>query len=191
MAWSKTHKPQSREAIVTAAATLFTERGYERVGIDEVMAAAGLTRGAFYAHFDSKSALYAEAIAVAAIRARDHILERSPVTPSLADIAERYLSRERADGGSNRCPLAFLATDIQLRNQQVRDAYARVFKGFVGNIAGADQRDKQDTAALQAAVLMVGGLALARALGDDPIGDQVLAVSKQAIAQLTDNTQRS
>lgn len=187
MAWSKTHKPQSRQAILTAAARLFTEHGYERVGIDEVMAAAGLTRGAFYAHFDSKSALYAEAIGVAAIRARDHILERTPATPCLADIAERYLSRERADGGRDSCPLAFLATDIQQRNQQVRDAYVRVFKGFVTNIARADKRDEQDSSALQAAVLMVGGLALARALGDDPIGDQVLAVSKQAIAQLTAN----
>jgi TetR/AcrR family transcriptional repressor of nem operon len=184
MAWSKTHKPQTREAIVTAAAELFTQLGYERVGIDDVMAAAGLTRGAFYAHFASKSALYAEAITVAAMRARDHVLQHAPVAPSSRDVAERYLSRERAEGQENSCPLAFLATDIHQRDDQVRDAYARVFKGFVSNIARADNLDEQSDKALQAAVLMVGGLAVARALTDDPISDRVLAVCKQAIANL-------
>ncbi|WP_049723390.1 TetR/AcrR family transcriptional regulator [Gilvimarinus polysaccharolyticus] len=187
MAWSKAHKSQTREAIVTAAAELFTRLGYERVGINDVMAAAGLTRGAFYAHFVSKSALYAEAISVAAVRAKNRVLQGASVAPSASDIAERYLSRERADGGNDCCPLAFLATDIYQRDEQVRHAYAHVFKGFVRNIARADSRDEQSDVALQAAVLMVGGLAVARALTDDPMSDRIMEVCKQAIANLPDH----
>jgi TetR/AcrR family transcriptional repressor of nem operon len=65
MAWKESHKQESRERIVNAAAELFTRKGFNQVGIDEVMMQAGMTRGAFYAHFNSKIDLYEEAIITA------------------------------------------------------------------------------------------------------------------------------
>lgn len=53
MAWKESHKLESRQRILAAAAELFTRKGFNQVGIDEVMLAAGMTRGAFYAHFNS------------------------------------------------------------------------------------------------------------------------------------------
>ena len=61
MRYSREHKAGTRRRIVAAAARLFAARGYEATSIDEVMQAAGLTRGAFYRHFASKGALYTEA----------------------------------------------------------------------------------------------------------------------------------
>jgi len=51
------------ERIVKEASRLFRERGFENVSVAEVMKAAGLTHGAFYAHFRSKEELQAAAVA--------------------------------------------------------------------------------------------------------------------------------
>jgi AcrR family transcriptional regulator len=45
------------ERIVKKASRLFRERGFENVSVAEVLKAADLTHGAFYAHFDSKEKL--------------------------------------------------------------------------------------------------------------------------------------
>ena len=55
MPWTTEHKQKSREKILSSAARLFTKKGFDAVSIDDVMRLAGLTRGAFYAHFKSKS----------------------------------------------------------------------------------------------------------------------------------------
>ena len=62
MPWPKEQKQRSRERIVKSAYALFAARGYDNVTIGDVMREAQLTHGAFYSHFDSKQALYAEAI---------------------------------------------------------------------------------------------------------------------------------
>ncbi|MCA9774876.1 MAG: helix-turn-helix transcriptional regulator, partial [Myxococcales bacterium] len=63
MTVSPDKKARTRAQILEAAARLFRERGYAGVSVQDVMAAAGLTVGGFYAHFPSKEALYAEAFA--------------------------------------------------------------------------------------------------------------------------------
>ena len=62
MPLSAEHKKQSRQKILESAFFLFTEQGFENVSIDVIMKKAGMTRGAFYAHFASKSDLYKESI---------------------------------------------------------------------------------------------------------------------------------
>lgn len=51
----------NRRKIVSAAGKLFRSRGYDAVGISDVMQAAGMTQGGFYKHFASKEALAQEA----------------------------------------------------------------------------------------------------------------------------------
>ena len=62
MSYSKEHKQRSRKKILQSAYTLFSTKGFHAVTVDEVMLDCSLTRGAFYAHFRSKSDLYSEAL---------------------------------------------------------------------------------------------------------------------------------
>jgi len=62
MPYSKEHKKQTRQKILNSAITLFSTRGFDQVSINDLMKHAGLTRGAFYAHFESKQAVYSKAI---------------------------------------------------------------------------------------------------------------------------------
>src|SRR3712207_3437225 len=94
------HKTRSRAKIVKAAAGLFRRQGYLGTGIDSVMAKAGLTAGAFYAHFGSKSELFAEALGAATEVSRAALtagLEGLSPQERFAAVVKRYLSREHRD----------------------------------------------------------------------------------------------
>ncbi len=177
MAWKEQHKHNTRQKILRSAAKLFTKQGFDYVGINDVMKDAGLTRGAFYAHFNSKSELYAEAIIAAAIQTGDQLNPDNPKAPSLDQLVQFYLSMEHRQGKHFRCPLAFLATDITQRDDQVRDAYTSVFKGFLKHLTAHLQRRNGDidrARIMQVAVMMIGGLAVSRALNDDELAKNLL-----------------
>lgn len=175
MPWSPEQKQQSRERILASAAKLFTRQGFDHVGINEVMTDAGMTRGAFYAHFSSKAELYAESIGTAARAAHSRAREAMNDEFDLDTVVRGYLSEAHRSGEQINCPLALLITDIGQRDDKVLEAYTRVFRGFVGLI---DENGAEGEAisqeALQKAVLMVGGLAISRALNDDALAEQLL-----------------
>lgn len=187
MPYTKEHKAESRERILLSAAALFPRLGFDAVSIDMLMAEAGLTRGAFYAHFGNKAEVYAESIVYA-----------SRKSPFVADGArdendekwfERtiamYLSREHMDESPTPCPLAFLVTDINHREESVREAYTRVFKNLNAIIR---QRLKQKhcgrNAVMAATAMMVGGVAVAQALDDRRTADKVLTACRDATKTL-------
>ena len=172
MAWHHQHKQQTRQRILSSAARLFAQKGFDHVGIDEVMADAGLTRGAFYAHFKNKSELYAKAIVAGALQAAEQYSSDAPAD----EIVDRYLSIDHVQGVHTHCPLAFLTSDISQRDTQVRHAYTRVFNGLVARLQQGDTcREK----AIQQAILMVGGVAISRALDDPELVDELLNVCRQ------------
>lgn len=182
MGWDSGHKSRTREQILRSAAQLFTQRGFDSVSVDEVMAAAGLTRGAFYAHFRSKADLYAEAISHAAELARARLQAALPAEPSLPQVAAAYLEADNRSCVMAGCPLAFLATDIAQRDEQVRGAYTDVFKSLMAALAQL-QPEAERGEIMRAAVLMVGGMALARALNDDALSREVLRECQQGVAE--------
>ena len=183
MAWHKTHKKNTKDKILTSAATLFTTLGFDNVSIDKVMKNADMTRGAFYAHFNSKSDLYAQALVKAATLASETIT--SGCANTLDGVTQRYLSKEHRDERFEiSCPIAFLVTDINQQEDTVKSAYTNIFRGFVKSIESQTQNHEL---ALQSAVLMIGGLALSKALNDKSLSDKVLSSSLNAIKQITNN----
>lgn len=172
MPYTQEHKQRSRAKILGAAGRLFAERGFENVTIDDVMAAAGMTRGAFYAHFPNKAALYAESISNAAANSRRAraLLDNGPSVEQLRQLAASYLSHDHIEGRSEPCPLGFLITDIVNREPQGRRAYTRVYQQFAALIAAqipGKGTKKKEQRAYAISALLIGGVALSRAVVDD------------------------
>lgn len=178
MPYPSTHKPQSREKILHSAAKLFSHHGFDSVSIDQVMADAGLTRGAFYSHFPDKSTLYAEAITYAAKHRFARHARTADPQGRLTALLQGYLSLAHLED-SNPCPLAFLATDVSHRDPRVRNTYTRTYQGMVKWIAKLSSQPLQREQCLVATALMIGGVAIARVLDDGEIVDELLAACLQ------------
>jgi len=186
MPYTQDHKDRTRLRILSSALRLFSERGFGQVTIDDVMADADLTRGAFYAHFDSKEHLYAESIR--------HGIETSAITAiargpkglaTLQKVVGGYLCRGHVDGTVPPCPLAFFSSDVGVRERRVRDTYTHAFRSLaevLGHHAGARELDER---ALAIAVLMVGGVAVSTALTDNALKDRILSGCRRAIVNMS------
>jgi TetR/AcrR family transcriptional repressor of nem operon len=185
MPYPKDHKQKSRQRILTSAAKLFTAKGFDNTSIDEIMADAHLTRGAFYAHFSTKSELYAQAILFAATNSPLACtkVDGKQVNAILNKLLEDYLSVAHLNNAMP-CPLAFLATDVANRDPQVRKTYTQVYKGMnkilashLNNHSGCHEKTIWAVTAM-----MIGGVAVSRAL-DDKRSVRQLLKSCQNVAQ--------
>jgi TetR/AcrR family transcriptional regulator, transcriptional repressor for nem operon len=104
----------NRERILEAAAQLFRERGFDGIGVADLMKQAGLTHGGFYGHFSSKEELIAEASARAltsTFALLSEQAERAAGDP-LSAVASTYLSSRHRDDPGTGCLLAALGPDV-------------------------------------------------------------------------------
>lgn len=187
MPYSKEHKQKSREKILTSASKLFPRLGYEAVSIDMLMDDAGLTRGAFYNHFHNKDEVYAEAIIYASLRSPIS-LEKAKASSLKAWFDKtlgRYMSREHVDEAPSPCPLAFLVTDIGQRQGAIRNTYTRVFKNLSNTIKKRlRENDVRRETVMAVSAMMIGAVAVARALDDEKTADRLLANCRATAKEL-------
>jgi AcrR family transcriptional regulator len=173
------HTARVRAEILQHAARLFRLRGYAGTNIDDVMLAAGLTRGGFYAHFRSKEALFAEVVG-----AGHGLLARLRVAGAeVTGVLDAYLGRENAAANLRDCTLAALAGDVARAPLPAQLAYANVLHALIGELARGRAR-KLDADATAAAILAVGGLGLAQASGDRRLSDWLLRCARRAARTL-------
>ncbi len=174
-------KSRTRERILAAAGAVLAERGPGDPAVAKVMAAAGLTVGGFYAHFASKDALMLEAFHQLLGRRRARLAE---LDASLGGrerrvlLAAFYLSRKHRDMRGERCPLPASLAEIERLPEGFRLALAEHVELMTA--AMSETPEEADTALADLA-LMVGGLALARALGPGELSDRVLRAAKSAV----------
>ncbi len=186
MPYTLEHKRISREKILKSAWSLFSRRGFDNVSIDDLMSDAGMTRGAFYAHFGTKSELYREAIL--SVLAHGRLNQREPDGISdkawLKFLLNGYLSRGHIEKEPSPCPLAFLVTDVANREPPVRDAYTQVYRKLVGLIEQHCDQDSDVVMAITA--MMIGGVSIGRALDDSELVDQLLSSVEKVAERLID-----
>ena len=184
-------KARTRQEILDHAARLFRLRGYEATTIDDVMLAAGLTRGAFYAHFGSKDALFAEVLRnshglLRLLRSRDGIDPRA-LNRQAALVLDDYLNKENIGEVSVGCTLAALPGDVGRAPLPARLAYANAVYGLIEELGRGRPRPRRlDANATAAAVLCVGAIGMARAVGDRRLSDWLLRCARRAAATLLD-----
>ena len=178
MRYGKDHKQATRQRIVEAAGRRFKEDGIDGAGIAAVMSDAGLTNGAFYAHFTSKEDLVANVLADQ-VRAQRHRFDAQPSgRAGLEAIIRAYLSPEHRDQYGDGCPSAALLDEIDRRPAATRQVYTEELLGIADDIAARLSPEDAEAARTDALVLfglMLGTLQLARALTDGDVSHQLLA----------------
>ena len=150
--------------IVEAAGRRLKRDGIDGSGVAALMADAGLTNGAFYAHFDSKEDLVASAVA-------DQLREQRETfsAPSLEETVRGYLSPQHRDDREGGCPSAALLDEIARSSDAVKRAYTDGQVALIEDVAARLAPDDPRSARLKALgvfALMVGTLQVSRALAD-------------------------
>jgi len=162
------------ERIVEEASRLFRERGFENVSVGEVMKAAGLTHGAFYAHFASKEELKAAAVAYGQKVSLERVRRNKTIRKN-GSYADRYLSPVHRDNPSDGCTMAALGQEVARSTPELKAA----FEQGLEKILSAEGGDRKE-AIFQAAAMM-GGVVLARAVQDPRLSDEILRSVRQKL----------
>lgn len=185
MRYPPDHKAESRKRVVAAAAAQMRTKGVDGISVNEVMAAAGLTHGAFYAHFRSKDALVADAVSAifrdTAQRGSD--LDAVQAQPD-ADLPaafraylESYLSPRHRDRPEHGCPFPSLSAEIARGDTQARRNFVagleRMMEGITTILSRLGQSEPE-AGARAAVAQMVGAIGLARTVGPGPESDRII-----------------
>ncbi len=190
MRYTKEHKVESRNSIISSALKLFSHNGFDNVSIDEVMAGAGLTRGAFYAHFKNKQELYSEAILSVDFNDRKIISSSTDGKLQLKQLVTAYLEADYSNPDVLPCPLAYLVTDVANREAEVRSAYARSFELLnlrIKDLISINKSFRDEETILALTTMMIGSVAIARAIPDSA-KTKLLSSCKKVAYTLIDGT---
>ncbi len=175
------HKEQTRRRILETAGRRLKSDGIDGSGVKTLMADAGLTNGAFYAHFESKDALVAATVAEQ-LRAQTELLASLPPgAASVRSYLRSYLSAAHRDDPAQGCPSGALLDEIARSSPAVRAAYTAGVTAMADAMAGLVPGLGR-VEALRVLATLVGTLQLARSL-DDP--ELSAALLDRALTDLT------
>lgn len=173
----------NRARIVATASTLFRERGYDGVGIADLMAAAGFTHGGFYKHFGSKADLMAEAatcgFAQTAAKAGG---------VNTVEFVKHYLSKTHRDSPGDGCTMAALCGDAARQSGQLKEAFAAGIESLLATLecegAASNESAQRESRAKRIDTIahVLGAIMLSRACPDDsPLADEILDACRTTI----------
>lgn len=169
---SKEQAAENRKRVVTSAARLFRAHGYDGVGVDAIMEAAGLTHGGFYKHFRSKGALAVEALE----QAFGETLEAQRALGDLDAYVAAYLSPGFRADVAQGCAMTAMGADAA-RREELRVPMGDNVRAQIGLLDGllpeADPQARR-THALRILASLVGAVVLARAVDDGDLGEEIV-----------------
>ena len=181
-------KEVTHERIVETAARAIRRSGYGGTGVADIMKEAGLTHGGFYAHFDSREGMLAEAADRAGadtVAFLTRVAAAATPKKALEAMLSAYLSKGHVEGRESGCAVAALGSEMPRQAPKVRRAATRRIKEMIDLVArqspdwgqpGGHER------ALVTVATALGALVLARAVDDPKLSD---AVRRAALNHLT------
>ena len=188
------HKQATRRRIIEAAGRRFKQDGIDGSGIATLMADAGLTNGAFYAHFDSKEDLVAEVVR----HELDVQLGAMDGLPAgragLEAYVSQYLSPEHRDNAADGCPAAALLDELGRCSVSTRRAFADGLEHVLAEIAARLSPANPPSARRLALALhtsMLGTLQLSRAVTDPALAREILEEGREHALRLVRSRPRS
>lgn len=192
MPYSKAHKARTHARIVDAAAQTFRQEGIHTVGIPAVMRQAGLTHGGFYAYFESKDALVAEACAAGFAESAESLLRkvaRMGPDNALRRIIASYLSPQHRDTPASGCAIPTLAGEVARSAPEVRAAFTQGLADYARQLgvylppSGEDDAERRTDDALVLLSGLAGALLLARAVSDEELSERILTAARAFYTQ--------
>src|SRR5438477_549792 len=175
--YAKEHKQETRQRIIATAGRRFKQDGIDGSGIATLMKDAGLTNGAFYAHFASKDDLVATVVADQMSEQGARFSTQARERAGLERIVREYLSVQHRDDTESSCPSAALLDEIGRCTDATKQAYTDGLLAIADDIAARLAPHNPRSArvkTLSVFALMVGTLQLSRALADRQLADEVL-----------------
>lgn len=187
MRYAKGHKENTRKRILGVAARHFRKDGASASGLAAIMADAGLTNGAFYLHFESKEALFREALTNALADRHSQFGRDNPPGCGIETVVRSYLNQDHLAGSQDGCPSAALLPEIGRQPQPTRKAYQDGLLAYICSLAerlpgpGSEASRRR---AMSIFGLMVGTLQIARAVHDASLAVDILERGVQAAVAL-------
>ena len=187
MRYVKGHGLQTRSRIVEEASRGLRQAGVDGISVADLMKRAGLTHGGFYLHFESREALVIEAFTSAMDRTVSQwqeFMKEIPVEQRFDAFVGMYLRQGHRDDRTTGCVLPALGADIARSTPKARRAFARKLDEMIEAVAGFFPQESPMQArqiAISALATLMGSIALARAVGDKDLSDEILGSGRQAL----------
>jgi TetR/AcrR family transcriptional regulator, transcriptional repressor for nem operon len=173
---------KTRERVLVSAAKLFRAHGLDGVNVAQIMSAAGLTHGAFYGYFKSKSDLITQMLARALLSDPDAATDRPH---DFQDYASCYLSGKHRDDPAEGCPYPALGSELtrapRATRKVVTQAIAKRIEQFSESAPGTT-RKRRRKAAIAGWSAMIGAVTLSRIVDDPKLSDEILQATRRALA---------
>lgn len=187
MRYPSQHKAKTHQRLLKKASQEIRRRGVQGTGIASLMAKLGMTHGGFYAHFDSKNALVAEATLSMFEEHAKIVLalaEAAPVGQRVRTLVNLYLSKEHRDS-PEVCPMASLGGEMARQSPTVRKAFVQAMEERLQKMArffpGKDERERRDRARLLISG-MAGAMMIARTINDREASNHFLEQAREFYA---------
>jgi TetR/AcrR family transcriptional repressor of nem operon len=186
---SRTQAAENRETVINVASRLFRERGFDGIGLKDLMKGAGLTQGAFYKQFASKEDLAAEASRRAFESAFDRwstAMAAKPEDP-LGAVLAFYLSMGHREKKMDGCPLVALAADAARQGGEVKASFEAGIKAHLevlGRLVAETEDSEAKGKAMAVLSLMVGAVTLSRAVNDPDLAQSLLDAAAEQIGEV-------
>lgn len=195
---SRVQAEENRQRVIDTASRLFRESGFDGIGLKDLMAAAGLTQGAFYKQFDSKDDLAVQATGRAfacSAQRWQSVIDTAAADPLEAALA-LYLSLGHRDDVMDGCPLVALGADAARKGEDLRSAFEAgvierldLLRGLIvrssGPEAEASTEADREADAMAALSTMVGGLLLARVVKAPELSARILDAAADGVRRLS------
>jgi len=187
MRYDENHKQETRARVLKVAAKALRQKGPDKLGVADVMRAAGLTHGGFYAHFPSKEAFLTESLNEVFAQSRERrnqLVEGLGPQGALSAYIDYYVSKSHRDNPASGCPLVALNSDLPRQPKKFRAVFDAGVKRLAGELTqwiaaiGIADADKVAVSVLSA---MVGAVALSRAVSDPDLSDALLDAARAGV----------
>lgn len=181
MPWNKDHKRATRGRILETASSAIRSRGIGGIGVAEIMEAAGLTHGGFYAHFGSKDDLVAQAITFASEQTLSRLAkaaDKAAPGEKLQAVTDEYLSEHHCKHPESGCLVAALGPELARGQGPANQAFGKAVRArlaYLEELSNEKTKAKSRRQAAGAYATMVGALIIARAMGDAGDAEKYLA----------------